>query len=149
METTLNMRADILESITREAHANGMTRSQMIVFLVKKVMADTPGALPMGTMVRYQKKRSRADWRVIHVYVSAYEYEYMVDLRKLLKLSVSLICAYAVQKYLTKSQKKGMTDNYPFFTNYMVIKEIIDNIISWRIIWGFTPNLEKVYPTRY
>ncbi len=143
METTLNMRIDILEAITRAAKSRGMTRSQMIVFLIKKVMADIPDVLPMGSMVRYQERRKPGDWRVIHVRVSVYEYEYMVDLRKLLKLSVSLICAHAVQKYLKKPLKKCLTDNYPFFMNYMLGKEIINNIISWRIVWGFTPDITK------
>jgi hypothetical protein len=36
METTLNMPTDILEIVNREACARGMTRSEMIVFLIKK-----------------------------------------------------------------------------------------------------------------
>jgi hypothetical protein len=48
-----------------------------------------------------------------------------------------------VQKYLKKPLKKRIADNYPFFMNYMLVKEIIDNIISWRIIWGFPPDINK------
>jgi hypothetical protein len=143
METTLNMRIDTLEAITRAAESRGLSRSQMIVFLIKRVMADVPDALPMGSMVRYQNRRRPEDWRVIHIKVSAYEYEYMLDLRKLLKLSVSLICALAVQKYLKRPLEKCFPDNYPFFMNYMLGKEIINNIISWRIVWGFTTNITK------
>jgi hypothetical protein len=143
METTLNMRIDILEAIFRAARDCDMTRSEMIVYLIKKVMADVPDALPLGAMVRYQERRRPEDWQVVHVRVSVYEYEYMVDLRKLLKMSVSLICAYAVEKYLKKLPRRCITDNYPFFMNYMVVKEIIKNIISWRIIWGFTPDIDE------
>jgi hypothetical protein len=143
METTLNMRTDILAMISRVAKSKGISRSSVIIFLIKKVMADVPDALPMGRMVRYQERRGSGEWRVVHVRVSEYEYEYMVDLRKLLKMSVSLICAYAVEKYLKKPLRRQIADNYPFFMNYMVTKEIIDNIISWRIIWGYTPNIEK------
>ncbi len=144
METTLNMPTDILEIVNREACARGITRSEMIVFLIKKVMANAPDALPLGRMVRYQERRRPGGWRVVHVRVSAYEYEYMVDLRKLLKMSVSLICSYAVQEYLKKPLRRNITDNYPFFMNYMVIKELIGNLISWRIIWGFTPDIVKL-----
>jgi hypothetical protein len=143
METTLYMHADILEIVSREARARGMTRCEMIVLLIKKVMANTPGALPMGRTVRYQGRRRPAEWRVVHVRVSAYEYEYMLDLRKLLKMSVSLICSYAVQKYLKRSSDSNIPDNYPFFMNYMVMKEFIGSIVSWRIIWGFTPDIVK------
>jgi hypothetical protein len=145
METTINMSYEILEVISRTSRAIGMTRSEMIVFLIKKVMENVPDSLPMGTMVRYQERRRHREWRVVHVRVSEYDYEYMVDLRKLLKMSVSLICAYAVQKYLKKPLRKRIADNYPFFMNYMVAKEIIDNIISWRIIWGFLPEIGKIH----
>jgi hypothetical protein len=143
METTLNMHADTLAVISCAAKSRGITRSEMIVFLIKKIMKDVPDDIPIGTMVRYQERRSFGEYRVIHVRVSEYEYEYMVDLRKLLKMSVSLICACAVQKYLKKPLKKRIADNYPFFMNYMLVKEIIDNIISWRIIWGFPPDINK------
>jgi hypothetical protein len=143
METTLNMRTDIMQAVAQAAKSRGVTRSEIIIFLIKKVMENIPDALPMGTMVRYQKRRRPEAWKVIHVRVAVYEYEYMTDLRKLLKMSVSLICAYAVQKYLKKPLRRRITDNYPFFMNYMVAKDIIDNFISWRIIWGFTPNIER------
>jgi hypothetical protein len=143
METTFNMRTDILDAISRAARKCHMTRSQVIICLIKKVMADVPEAFPMGAMVRYQERRRPEDWRVVHVWVSVYEYEYMMDLRKLLKMSVSLICAYAIEKYLMKPSKRYITDNYPYFMNYMVVKEMIKNIISWRIIWGITPDLNE------
>ena len=62
------------------------------------------------------------------------ECEYFLDLRKLLKLSVSLILVYAVEKFLDKLLKKNSTDNNRF-RNYVFIKDVIDDIICWKFIW--------------
>lgn len=55
-------------------------------------------------------------------------------------MSVSLILAYAVERYLAEILKTNISDNYQF-RNYTVIREDIDNIISWRLIWGFSVNI--------
>ncbi|OHD70438.1 MAG: hypothetical protein A2W19_15605 [Spirochaetes bacterium RBG_16_49_21] len=143
METTLNIRVDILERVAKAAQLKNMTCSEMIVLLIKQVMGDIRFPEPIGRLVRYQERRWPKDWRVFHVQVREDDYEYLVDCRRLFKMSVSLILAYAVQRYLSKLLKRKMTDNYHFM-NYMLIRETIDNLISWRLIWGFPPNLEKL-----
>ncbi len=145
METTLNMRADIMERIGIEARKSGISRSKIAIFLLKQAMEDVNNPEPLGKLVRYQTRRRPEEWHEFHLRLREDEYEYLQDLRKFLKMSVSLILSIAVQKYLTKSSKK-ITDNYRF-RNYVLIKEIFNNIISWRIIWGFPPDLEKLLPT--
>jgi hypothetical protein len=93
-------------------------------------------------MVQYQGRRSSPEWRVFHIQVREDMYEYWLDLRKLLKMSVSLILAHAVKKFLCKLMKINSTDNY-LCKNYIIIKEIIDSVIVWKFIWGYPPNLEK------
>jgi hypothetical protein len=143
METTLNIRADILEQISRAAQANGISCSEMIVLLIKKATADIANPGRIGRMVQYQGRRSTPEWRVFHVQVREDMYEYWLDLRKLLKMSVSLILAYAVKKFLCKLMKIKSTDNY-LCKNYIIAKDIIDSVIVWKFIWGYPPNLEKL-----
>ena len=143
METTLNIRADILEQIAGAAHANNMSCSEMIALLMQKVTADIANPGRIGRMVQYQGRRSSHDWRVFHVQVREDMYEYWLDLRKLMKMSVSLILAYAVKKFLCKLMKISNTDNY-LYKNYIIIKEIVDFVIVWKFIWGYPPNLEKI-----
>ena len=71
------------------------------------------------------------------------EYEYFLDLRKILKMSVSLIVAYAVEKFLDMLMKENNTDNNRY-RNYIIAREVIDNIICWKLIWGFPRNLKKL-----
>jgi hypothetical protein len=144
METTLNIRMDILEKIVCAAESKEMTCSEVIVFLLKQVMGGIGKTRPIGRPVKYQERRRPEDWTVLHVQVREDEYEYMMDLRRLLKLSVSLIVARAVEKYLNDSTTCVVTDNYRF-VNYMLIQEIIDHVKCWRLIWGYPPHVEKFY----
>ena len=143
METTLNIRTDISEKIALAARLKGISRSEMIAILIKKVMDDISDPGRMGKMVQYQNRRNPDEWHTFHLQVREDDYEYFLDLRKLVKMSVSLILAYAVEKFLDKLLKNNNTDNNRY-RNYIIIKDVIDNIICWKFIWGFPPNIEKI-----
>ena len=143
METTLNIRADILEQIARMAQAQSISCSEMIALLIQKATADIANPGRIGRMVKYQSRRTSPEWRVFHVQVREDMYEYWLDLRRLLKMSVSLILAYEVKKFLYKLMKNNSTDNYRY-KNYIIMQEIIDSVIIWKFIWGYPPNLEKL-----
>jgi hypothetical protein len=144
METTLNIHVDILSRITKKAGACGISRSKLITSLIKKVMEDIPDPGCLGTMVRYQESKDCNEWHVFHLQLRVDDYEYFLDLRKLLKMSVSLILAYAVNKYLGKLIT-FKADNY-IYKHYAIIKEIINDTICWKFIWGFPPDLRKLLP---
>jgi hypothetical protein len=146
METTLNMRTDILKRISIAARKSGITRSRIAIYLIKQAMGDINKPEPLGRMVQYQTRRRPEEWQEFHLRLREDDYEYLQDLRKLLKMSVSLILSIAVQRYLVKFSKSKITDNYRF-KNYVLIKEIFDNIISWRLIWGFPPDPGKLFLT--
>jgi hypothetical protein len=142
METTLNIHADILNKITATAQMRGISRSEIIIYLLKKAMDDVANPGRLGRLVQYQKRCLPNDWHAFHIKLNVDEYEYFLDLRKLLKMSVSLILAYAVKRYLSKLKNKNYTDNYQY-KNYVIIRELIDNIICWKFFWGFPPNINK------
>jgi hypothetical protein len=146
MITTINMRADVLTRIAKAAHVRGISRSEMIVILAKRIMNDLPYPAPVGMMVQYQKRIQPPNWRKFHLRVREDEYEYLLDLRKLLKMSVSLLISRAVEKYLGDILKWNDKDNYQF-KNYLIVKEVIDDVICWKLLWGYPPNIEKfIYP---
>jgi hypothetical protein len=143
METTLNIHADILEIINRGAQSCCVSRSDMIMLLIKKVMDDVSNSVRFGRMVRYQERCRPDVWHTVHVQLRMDDYEYLLDLRRLLKMSVSLILVYAVRKYLNGIMKKKDTDNYQY-KNYVLIKEMFNDTICWRLIWGYPPKIEKL-----
>jgi hypothetical protein len=142
METTLNVDIGILTQITRASKSRGISRSELITILIKKVMNENIITVNMGKLVKYQKKSSLANWHTFHLNLREDDYEYFLDLRKLFKMSVSLILAYAVEKYLIHLDEINTADNYRF-RNYVIVKEVIENIICWRYYWGYPPNLHN------
>ncbi len=145
METTLYMHIDILEKITYAASLLEISRSEMIMLLIKQLMKHTPDSEGVGTMIRYQQRSIPGSWHTFHIRVKMDDYEYMLDVRKIFKMSVSLILAYAVNRYLDKLLKTNTTDNYRF-NNYVLIREVVDNIICWRSFWGYPRNLDQLIP---
>lgn len=93
-------------------------------------------------MVQYQERSDKESWKTIHLTVREDEYEYLLDLRKLLKMSVSRILAFAVKKYLAKLNEKNITDKN-HYKNYVIIKEFVNNIVCWRLFWGYPPNIGR------
>jgi hypothetical protein len=142
MKTTLNIHVDVMEKITRAAQLQGLSDSEMIVMLIKKAMGEMQNRTRIGRLVQYQQRDSPDKWYLFHIRWKWDEYEFFQDMRKLLKMSVSLILAYAVEKFLDKVMKKNNSDNNHFY-NYILAKEEVNGIIMWKLIWGFPPNLEK------
>ncbi len=141
METTLYIQDDILKKITMAAHAGNMSRSELIVVLFKKAMDDVSRPSRFGGMVQYQQRNNREKRKVFHLVLREDDYEYLLDLRKLLKMSVSLILAIVVNKFIGKPAKIIITDNNRY-KNYVIIKEMVGGIICWRFFWGYPPNIE-------
>ncbi len=142
METTLNIRIDILNQINNAAKDLGISRSEMILFLLSRVAREMENPGRIGRLVQYQIRRRPEDWHLFHIRVREDMYEYWVDLRKLLKMSVSLILAYAVKRFLGGAKNIKYTDNY-LCKNYIIAKEVNDSIMVWKFIWGWPPNLAK------
>jgi hypothetical protein len=142
METTLNIQTGVLVKIATAARSRSFSRSEMIAILLKKVMDDISNPGRMGRMVQYQGRSRPDEWHTFHFQVRPDDYEYFIDLRKLLKMSVSLILAYAVEKFLDKLEKNNTTDNNRY-RNYIIAREIVEDIICWKFIWGFPHNIEK------
>jgi hypothetical protein len=145
METTVNIHVDLLQTLNLEAQSRRISRSELAVILIKMLMDNIPEPVRPWRMVRYQKNADKHVWRRFHIQLREDDYEYLLDLRKLLKMSVSRLLAYAIKKFLNRLMKNKITDNYQYH-NYVVIREIIDNIISWRFIWGYPPTIEKLLP---
>ncbi len=143
METTLNIRHDILMKINQASASYGVSRMKIIIALIKMTMDDSKRPFMLGSMVRYQERAGADEWHRFHLILRVDDYEYFLDLRKFLKMSVSKILAYSVEKYLGTIIKIFRTDNYRI-NNYILSRQVVDNIICWKIIWGYPSQLEAV-----
>jgi len=96
-------------------------------------MDDPSNEVRIGRLVQYQTRENTDTMQSISYHVQEDEYESFQDMRKLFKKSLSLILAEAVKKYLNNLlNNRKKTDNYPH-ANYVIIKEMINTIVSWRL----------------
>lgn len=142
--TTVNIRGSLKRRVIMASHRSGHTCSEIVTAALKQVMKEVENNVKIGTTVKYQARRDPSEWETLHVQWLPEDYEYFTDLRKFRKMSVSYLVSYAIEKYLKQIMNLISTDNYPqTFSGYICIKEIIDNIPSWRLIWGRPPSIIK------
>jgi hypothetical protein len=145
IETTLNMHKDIKERIESASKRLRKSRTYVIRIILGKMLEDNKKLKRLWSPLKYQKSDIPENWSVFHLTLRQDEYEYCLDLRKVFRMSLSAIVAYAVDKYLdkiintlSKDKYTGKTDNY-LYKNYIIGHELIDGVHTWRIYWGFTP----------
>ncbi|HOD13612.1 MAG TPA: hypothetical protein PK307_16435 [Spirochaetota bacterium] len=145
IETTINIRGSLKRRIVTASYRSGVTCSDIIAAALKRVMKEDEHEMKIGTRVKYQKRRDPSEWETLHVLWLPEDYEYFTDLRKFRKMSVSYVVSYSIKKYLNQILDQNSTDNYlSIFTGYIFIKEIIDKIPSWRLIWGRPPSITRI-----
>jgi hypothetical protein len=143
MKTTINIHVDIFEEISLAAQLKGVSCTEVIVILIKKVMDERGIKARLWKLIQYQERSSPDKWHPFHINWKPDMYEYSLDLKKVRKMSVSLILAYAVKKYLKILTEKGELSDNNHYQNYIIAREIIDGVVILKSIWGFPPKLEK------
>ena len=144
--TTLNINKDILEQITEVSDITGKSRTQIIIMLLKNVMDDHKMKARINCSIKYQPCDEKYKWHKFHVSLKVTDYECFLDLRKVFKMSVSCLVAFAAKKYLKHLLKEilegNYTDKYPY-QNYVLAKSSWNGTIFWQFFWGIPSNLRE------
>jgi len=96
-ETTINIHKEILKQLNYAAEKTGKSRSEIIVLLCKKMMADRE-KIEMDRRVKNQPRDVKENWHKLHITVSSYEYEYLLDMRKFFQNKLKHIVLNGLQK---------------------------------------------------
>ncbi|MCP4138196.1 MAG: hypothetical protein GY754_44955 [bacterium] len=150
IKTTINFRVPVLEKINEAAVLLGISRTKIIIRLLKMVMNEKNFSATMCRPVQYQHPFPDPDeWHKFHISFQENDYEYCLDLRKFLKKSVSAIVAYAVEEYLDiimglLPKDPGRSDNYRFH-HYVMSSSEVHGVISWQIFWGLPEKLGELH----
>jgi len=122
-------------------------RKELISALINHFARRRKDQLKLWHRVRYQAPRDKSEWRRLHVTVRGDEYEFFIDARKVHKLSVSYIVAYAINNYLdvifTPGENSG--DNYPYY-DYAITKFETEGVICCLFCWGIPLKLLEKTP---
>ncbi len=141
IETTLHVHRNILDKLNQSTKTTGKNRTLIIKLIIQMIMKDNHKLVKTNSRVRYQDRDQKENWKRINIVFNEYEYEYCQDLRKFYKMSVSLILAFAVLRYLDEMIKSNISTDKYFFCNYTFMRKIIDNVICWQIYWGIPPTM--------
>ncbi len=148
IRSTIYVHVDVLSRINDAAGRDREFRNRLIITLLKRVMQDHEKLAKNFRSVKYQDDDAPDRWKTLHVKFVGAENEYFHDMRKGFKMSVSLILAYAVKNYfvevLNDLMHDNWMDNYPP-KNYLIINEVVDDIVCWRIYWGFPSDQREIF----
>lgn len=142
VETTVNIGAMEFDALSQAVSRAGTTRNGLISVMLKRQAAGLKGRGAAWGRVKYQDRRPDEEWRQIHVRLGSDEYEFFLDLRKVVKMSVSLMIAIAIIQYLDEltDKYKGKIDSYRYH-NYAMSKIFIGDVTCWIFYWGIPPYL--------
>jgi hypothetical protein len=100
IESTIHIHKSILEKLDTGAEMSRRSRISVIKLLIQRIMKDNKRMIKTYSRIKYQERDVRENWSRVNIVFNEYEYEYCQDLRKFFKMSISLILAYAVRRYL-------------------------------------------------
>jgi hypothetical protein len=146
--TTLNINVDIFSRISTAATKLGKPRREVIVLLLMRIMQNHSMPHRGFTTVKYQPDDDKDKWHPFQICIRPDENEFFMDLRKFCKYSVSYLVAIAVEKYLDQLvDDAGGTGihNYVYYRNYVIYREVVDGVISWRLYWGYPSEELKTF----
>jgi hypothetical protein len=144
IETTVNIDERVFNDLLSASMIAGVSTRDIISSLLKRLSRDHDKIVKSWKRVRYQKRTGNDAWKCLHVLLWPDEYEFFLDLRKVCKMSVSHLVAYAVAKYLDEVIncliKRPDNNRYK---NYAIIRRVVDGIVCWTYYWGIPRTLAE------
>jgi len=142
IETTINIRDDLLEKLDKAAGNKGITRSRLISILLVKYMKNQQAGGKVFTRLKNQDRDPSVKYRRKNIYLREDIYEMWCDVRKAFKLSAAHLIARAIDQYLEKIVETNLQpDNN--FNMYVSRFTYSDKTTIISIIWGY-PGPEKL-----
>ena len=145
--TTINIDLPYLKKLTSASIVLSTSRTAIISALLNHMSRKKLHHLASKLGIEYQPRLLDHQWHVFHIKLTRDEYDFFQDMRRICKMSISYLIAFAIQNYLNELIKlfRGKIDSYRYH-NYAIIQNTIGNVISWAIYWGIPEKLLEVPP---
>ena len=150
IRTTAYVKRSIRKKFEAASIETGLSLSELFVKLIifcinhkRKYVSASP-----WTSVYYQEADVDADWSRLKVKLLGKEYEYMADIRKIFRVSVSAFFALAVEDHLDElvdiitGKSKSNQDNY-LNTGYIFSYQELKTSVKWTFYWGIPHDMTK------
>ncbi len=146
IDTTLNVKTEVLERIDSVASRFSITRSRVVSLLCKQLLSRHRTDKNRFSRVKYQKRDKNASWKRPHVVMDYDLYEKCIDLRKLNKMSVSYLVTVAVTLFLDElidRLRRGDGEDADL-RHYIFVGSRKGNVFSYTVFWDFPPEEELI-----
>lgn len=140
IRTTINIDSAVYQQIVQAATEKGMSFEDIVLVLLRFYARKYHKELITEHSVQYQE-RKKDGYRCVHVWWDSEEYEFLIDLRKVHKKSVSFLIAEAFGSFfvLLSSIIDSDMDNYQRH-QYNISKFYLQNIIGCTFLWIYPQN---------
>lgn len=148
VDTTIRVGREAAGRIAEICENRGIRKAALVSALVR-FASGRMRPLPDGWLrVKYQGRRGKEEWRCLHLAVRPDEYEFFGDMRKVQRLSVSFIVAFAVEHFLDEMMETigDDTDNYRY-RNYLIAQFLLGDVVCWVHCWGIPPGITRPEPS--
>ncbi len=147
-ETTVNIDIEVYRKLTEAAKQRGISRSRLIAMLLEHlVWSENIPSKARGT-VQHQDARPKENWKKLHVVLPNYVHDFFDDVRKLWKMSVSYLVAFAVEKFLTQLDNNMMetfADKY-WYGGHTIVHFIQNDLQYMLCCWGIPSHPPEIPP---
>lgn len=116
-----------------------ITLSKLLTSFLRYIAENQKISFTVNSRIKYRLREGKCSWRRIHIMLTPYDYEIILDMKKIGKMSLAKIIDYGIENFLqdfvNNVLEKQNTDNY-LYANYHFEVSTEDNIFSYRIYWG-------------
>lgn len=135
--TTIYLQDSLCNRLNSISRAIGIPVTSLIVTLLIKNSIHNAEHCRAWIRTRYQPRQKERKWTRIHIRLSPAEYEFILDLRRVHKRSVSSLVKISADKYLDDILNSNFrTDDNNRINAYTFSKILIDGATCWMHIWG-------------
>ena len=144
IETTTCIAHENLKLLQDYADIYKLSLHTFIINFINYVMSYKK--IPVKSCKRLTYRKRYESWKRVHLYLYENEYEFLMDARKVCKMSIAKIIAYCIENYLfdflAALDSEDNTDNYRF-SGYTFMFYLENGIQCCRFYWGPHPELVK------
>ncbi len=145
LETTTCISHKHLELIKVYAEKYKIPVSSFIIYLINFVVTHKIMQVKACSRLSYRPRHS-GGWKRVHIMLLEHEYEFVMDVRKVYKMSLAKIIAFCIDNYLfdfiNALNKEDNTDNYRC-CGYTFSFYLEEGIQCCQFYWGPHPEILK------
>lgn len=148
IHTTVNLSREHATILNESAVKLRVSRSKLVVLLLRKLLVNLKKRKCNFTSVQYQKNAGHNGWKKVHVFFEPVDYEVFTDMRNYYKWSVSALLAMAIDRYLDEILEGGKENFEKNFDKYLIHDYNCDGKLDrtdfcWHITWKLSQELAK------